>query len=503
MLASGQPVLKLSVPEVLISVRSLYADELKPFGRVLLKRLRERAAAAAAIAHGLPVEAVDPETMPKIDPKRLRRMCQACPQLCVESEEGREFSVTLAGRPCGFLDVCSAHDPYRPELWVDVATYFQSLSSEEMYLPGGRYACARVLLWRGLPFLAGCSLGQVCHIVQLAISQKRLLGYREGQLVPYQYSEAWVKDQCAFHQRPTGSGSGAGSLPVATWEEARQRLRELLDSESSPELGTLTLSNVKRLFRTRFELELSETALGYTRLFDLLQDVRFRDVCTVQAHRNGQLLVKRAEGPRQLPCHQLAQFPQAGCFVAPAAAPQTAAPEVWNAVFMGSVTYPMMPMQIQSLPPSLSALRNVQVDMGMESLWHGMLPDASPRGASQDKVGFGLKRGDEESDQSTDLPHLRDLSGSSSEGGERPWRPSPLALQAEAIRAEEEESAMASFRSRTAVQFWPESPEHSECESVVKNTVIDIPSPTNLGAKRRLRSVPRNMGSQTMRESNI
>merc|ERR1719284_2284233 len=102
---------------------------------------------------------------------------------------------------------------------------------------------------------------------------------------------------------------GAQSLPTTTWEEARERLWELLNSEANPEPGVLTLSNVKRLFRARFQLELSETALGHTRLFDLLHDVRFLDVCTVEAHRNGQLLVKPVKGPQQVPCHQLALLP--------------------------------------------------------------------------------------------------------------------------------------------------------------------------------------------------
>ena len=58
---------------------------------VLLKRLHERAAAAVALVQGLTIEAVDPE-------------------------DDRELSVTLVGRPCNFLDVCSPHDPYPTEI---------------------------------------------------------------------------------------------------------------------------------------------------------------------------------------------------------------------------------------------------------------------------------------------------------------------------------------------------------------------------------------------------
>jgi len=511
--SQGQPSIKLSAPEVVASVRSLYSDELKPFGRVLLKRLRERAAAAVAVAQGLAVEAVDPETMPKIDPKRLRKVCQTCPQLRVEPEDGREFSVTLVGRPCSFLDVCSPHDLYPTEMWIDAAAYFKNLSTEDMYLPGGRYACARVLLGRGLPFIAGRSLGQICHIVQLALSQKRILGYREGQLVPYLHSDEWVKEQCAFHQQPICPKGGTTSLPLASWEEARECLRQVLDSECNPDLGVVTLSNVKRLFRTRFQLELSETALGHSRLFDLLHDVRFRDVCTVQAHRNGQLLVKRVKGPQQVPCHQLAlwpgadsyeeelQFPGSGCIQTPPASTQGAPPGAWNAVFMGSVAYPRVPMdQMSAFPPSLSTLRNVEVDMGMDSCWQCLSAAPSPVASAcsspwskpQEHLGqldSCLKAGEEESSLSTDAPLLRDVCGSSSDDGE-----SSLALQAEEIRAEEER--VLSYALRASPEAWCVARDSTDYEHAVKNTFIDISPSTAASAKRRMRSVPRDMYSR-------
>merc|ERR1719221_487505 len=169
-----------------------------------------------------------------------------------------------------------------------------------MMLPGGRYSCAQALVARDLSFLHGCSLGQVCHIVQLAISQRKLLGYANGAVVPYRYSESMKKDQCAMWQQPLGNVadvgvSATGGLPLACWETARSCLHKLLEESVGSDVkghgdgvpsgcgpGALPLSNVKRLFRSRFQVELSETALGYTKLSELLADVRFRDVCTVQ-----------------------------------------------------------------------------------------------------------------------------------------------------------------------------------------------------------------------------
>merc|ERR1740139_455282 len=43
----------------------------------------------------------------------------------------------------------------------------------------------------------------------------------------------------------------------------------------------MILSHVKRMFRWKIGLEVSETFLGHTRLCDLLADERLKDVCTV------------------------------------------------------------------------------------------------------------------------------------------------------------------------------------------------------------------------------
>jgi hypothetical protein len=286
-------MLEPTIPEVTAAIRSLYADELKPLGRVILKRLREHAAAAQASSLGLSAEEVDPEEAPRIDPKQLRRLCESCQLLHVEPEEGKEYCALLKSEVFHFVDVCSPHDPYPVDLWTAFQDYLRSLcTEEEMVLPCGRYTCARTLMSRQLPFFTGCSLGQVCHIVQLAISHRRLLGYREGQLVPFLASEEWEKEQCAFQQQPFPSkkSTGSGALPVASWDETRACLWQLLSEATGLELA---LSNVKRLFRSNFGLELSETTLGYARLFDLLQDPRIQDVCTLHPQSRGQILVRR------------------------------------------------------------------------------------------------------------------------------------------------------------------------------------------------------------------
>lgn len=258
--------------EVAMGVESLYQDELKPYGRILRKRIAEQAQNAG-------------HTIVEVGIKELRIACEACPWLCVEDVEGADWAAHLLDRPASFVDVYSPQDLYTEDLWQAAAAYFENLDDSNIVLPGGRYSCAQVLMQRNLPFLAGRSLGQVCHIVQLAISQKKILGYLNGTVVPYSRSQSMVKEKNAERQRPC-SGKGY----VATWEVLHSCLEELLKDMAAGE-QSIPLSNVKRLFRAQFHTELSETALGYAKLSELLQDPRMHDLCDVKLQGHGYVIV--------------------------------------------------------------------------------------------------------------------------------------------------------------------------------------------------------------------
>ncbi|CAE7437769.1 Lcmt2 [Symbiodinium sp. CCMP2456] len=263
----------LDMQEVMAAVETLYVDELKPYGRILRKRLAERASAAG-------------QGNVDVDIKRLRSVCEACPWIYVQAEDGGDWSALLRGRPPNFIDVYSPQDFYPTSLWQAAASYFEGLDDANMVLPGGRYSCAQALVSRGLQFLQGRTLGQVCHIVQLAISQKKLLGYLNGAVVPYGRSQSMIKERCAERQKPcTNIARGNGS-DLADWEVVKRGLKEILGS-LSPGTATIPLSNVKRLFRSRFHIELSETALGHSKLSELLQDPRLRDICSVRLQGHG------------------------------------------------------------------------------------------------------------------------------------------------------------------------------------------------------------------------
>lgn len=294
----GEVSLRLEPALVLAAVESLYSQELKPFGRILRKRVAELAAADGQAS----TADVD------VDAGRLLEICKASSALEVLKEEGGDWSVLFVDIEGSFVDVYSPFDPYSCELWSQLTLYFDDLEGDDVILPGGRYACALELIRRGLPSFAGRSIGQVCHIVQLAISRKKLLGYLSGSIVPYKRSLSIVKEQCAAWQQPSNQSTPA--MACASWESARSGLRSILLSASAGAAAELPLSNVKRLFRSHLQLELSETMLGHSKLSDLLQDKWFADICTVKLERNGYFVIPRASGETQGisassgPCHK-------------------------------------------------------------------------------------------------------------------------------------------------------------------------------------------------------
>lgn len=264
-----------SFPEVVAAIESLYRDQLKPFGRILRKRIGELAQAAGQ-------GEVD------MDVKELRSLCSGCQKLRVE-DDGSDWVALIAGQLDRFIDVYSSEDTYPQTLWQDAGAYFSYLGQSATELPGGRYACAQMLMHRSAPFLNGYTLGQACHIVQLAISSKKLLGYSNGKLVPYGRSQSMVKDdRAARHQSCPETASS--KHPVATWDVLRKCVEELI-VEVSYGGEPIALSSIKRLFQTRFNLELSETALGHAKVSELLQDSALSDLCHVQLRAHGYVLL--------------------------------------------------------------------------------------------------------------------------------------------------------------------------------------------------------------------
>eukprot|EP00446_Apocalathium_sp_SHHI-4_P000736 CAMPEP_0177177402 /NCGR_PEP_ID=MMETSP0367-20130122/13778_1 /TAXON_ID=447022 ORGANISM="Scrippsiella hangoei-like, Strain SHHI-4" /NCGR_SAMPLE_ID=MMETSP0367 /ASSEMBLY_ACC=CAM_ASM_000362 /LENGTH=576 /DNA_ID=CAMNT_0018623995 /DNA_START=1 /DNA_END=1731 /DNA_ORIENTATION=+ len=277
--AQQSKVATLIVAELTVAIASLYRDQLRPYGRILRKRIDELAQVWGRRELAL-------------DVNELRAWCSEFPQQLRVEEEGSHWVVLLSGQAQAFVDIYSPVDLYPEKLWRDAAAYFCGLP-KSAHLPGGRYACAQILIQRRLPFLAGYSLGQVCHVVQLAINNK-IMGYSNGMLVPYSRSQSMVKDRRAQLQQ--ASIDSSSTTPVVTWGVLR-RCVETLVEEVRAGGEPVDLSSIKRTFLTRLGVELSETALGHAKVSELLQDSRVSDLCRVELRAHGYVLLPLTEPP--------------------------------------------------------------------------------------------------------------------------------------------------------------------------------------------------------------
>lgn len=96
----------------------------------------------------------------------------------VQSEIALEFIIPPPEFE-GWVDIDASEDPYDEVLWAEVKEYLEQSGGT---FSGGRYGMARELHGRNLDFLAPYCLGQVCHIVQLAITTKKIVVYHKKEL---------------------------------------------------------------------------------------------------------------------------------------------------------------------------------------------------------------------------------------------------------------------------------------------------------------------------------
>jgi hypothetical protein len=362
----------VDLPEIKRAVETLYCDKIKPYGRLLMIRLTEHAEEC-----GRPT--------PEVKEQRIRSLCDASLQLAVQNEKGGEWSVLLRGRPDIFVDFHSPEDMYPPELWEAFVKHFENPEEAEKDLPRARYLCAKALEEKQLPFLVNRPLGELMHIVQLAISVKKILGYQKDAIVPYGRSKNKLKEQSAaaqqHHASDVPSGEKDMSANFANWPQARSTLqkvmrRQLMNSPSHP----IPLSRVKQLFETESGLKLSETALGHAKLSDLLNDPRLADILTVQLQSRVYMVCPVVTPDRTLALDDLIG---GGCGSA------TPSPHPMGMPPMGMWPPPMPGMHMPMPPPHLGIPPMVPPHLGglgMPPMYNPALDMAMRKQATLDTV---------------------------------------------------------------------------------------------------------------------
>eukprot|EP00746_Dinoflagellata_sp_MGD_P167488 gnl/MRDRNA2_/MRDRNA2_98154_c0_seq1.p1 gnl/MRDRNA2_/MRDRNA2_98154_c0~~gnl/MRDRNA2_/MRDRNA2_98154_c0_seq1.p1 ORF type:complete len:628 (-),score=108.08 gnl/MRDRNA2_/MRDRNA2_98154_c0_seq1:338-2128(-) len=277
----------ISSEELVSAVKSLYVDQIRPLSRILKRRLVEQSG-------NNNLRTIN------IDSGALRvAVAAAAPVLSVSSVEGGDWEAVIDDDVQCFVDPHDPEDVHPEQLWREFTAYVVSLQASapsEYRLPASRYACALELHSRNLSCFKGLTLGSLCHIVQLAISQKQILGYRDGALVPYQLSKCLIKKQHAeLGWACSATKSEMPGLPFADMDAVRSCMAEIMQMARWSEAGCEPLANIKRTFRSRYHLDLSETLLGYTKLSELLQDLP--DLCYLEMRNSGCCVVPAQEVP--------------------------------------------------------------------------------------------------------------------------------------------------------------------------------------------------------------
>jgi hypothetical protein len=242
---------------VVEAVRTLYMDQVRPTVGEVTRRLAELQPALTPLSEKAPVLA----------------LAATCKELVVSSD-----AILFLDAPVGFsgfVDPNEKADPFPTEVWMDLGTFFvEWMRNAPTNWPRGRYSMAKALQESGGDFAATYTLGQLNHLVQLAIG-KRLLVHEANQLKPVAASREHAKGLLDASGRTTNKESDLRS--IQTWDELRKAVRLLLNKY--PE--GFALSQFPRFLSLHLHAEVVPRMLGHAKISVALTDPEMRAACAV------------------------------------------------------------------------------------------------------------------------------------------------------------------------------------------------------------------------------
>eukprot|EP00916_Digyalum_oweni_P006949 GHVL01011871.1.p1 GENE.GHVL01011871.1~~GHVL01011871.1.p1 ORF type:complete len:526 (-),score=50.08 GHVL01011871.1:2735-4312(-) len=239
------------------AVSSLYADCIKPTHKNVCGRLREM-------------------LLPRATAYTIYRGLSSI-------FDAGELVVLLKDPPVGwngFVAPEDPHDPYHEGRWAQFEQFMQRfvINSGATGIPGGRYRMAKLLQAANLDFVDGMSLGEICHMLQLAISKRKILLYEKKHIKPAQSS---LKHQSANLAVPLRPKRHTCKM-LTSLTDVRIALSSLL--RRHPE-GVL-LSNLLQLLEEDLGMELQYTVFRHVKLSEFLSIEEFSDILQVQFNRD-------------------------------------------------------------------------------------------------------------------------------------------------------------------------------------------------------------------------
>jgi len=261
------------------TLESLYQDRIKPMANYIKGRLKERS-----------VPDVIVKTFEELFSQHLDLFEVQNPH------SGEETTIFFHKPPAwfkGWVDSDSPNDPYDEVMWTELAKFLDG----EHTFAGGRYGMARELIQRNLAFLAEYSLGEVCHIVQLAIQHRRLIVYHRKMLKPI---------QTVLCQLQPGETSANGQIDVSAEGEEIKDMDDLtlvLFRMLMHHPAGIRLCRMKQMIKHEFSRKLSEMAFQCTKLIELFSQEPLTATFILDTENDGKSIYVRLGNPETFSDH--------------------------------------------------------------------------------------------------------------------------------------------------------------------------------------------------------
>lgn len=242
-------------------VQSLYRDRIKPVQSHVQRRLRERGQSEQIIRLLLPLCARESQysLLPPV--------------------HGEQPIILLTTEPPWFEGWVDVEDPvgdYNQDVWDDLVSF---LLGDGVVLPQKPYLAAVELRQRNIRHLQSLTLGEIEHVVRLALGERRLLAPHEGQLRPTRIVQQIQSQDRGERSKPLEAGSGkvkqvSGGSQDSGWLsdiEDRDDLTVVLLHLMQRFPDGLSLSRIKPHLRLLCQRNLNEAAFECSQLAEVFK----------------------------------------------------------------------------------------------------------------------------------------------------------------------------------------------------------------------------------------
>lgn len=289
-------------------VMSLYRDRIRPVQSTLQRRLRESSLSDTVVLAVLPLCAREPETYRIMPPM-----------------QGQQPVILLVEEPSwfvGWVDVENPENPYSSDAWE---AFLSFLRSENAVLPCQPYQAAMELRRRNLPHLQKLSLGELEHVIRLALGRAWLKHHGDSlkpvhvanQLIAYdQARRSWQSKDQSFElkadldtakSKAAGLASSVqeGGLPgdIKDGDDLTVVLLQLMQRFPNG----VALSLMKHYVQSYCKRNLNEAHFKCSKLAEVFKLSPLNQIFPLETRSRSEIIVKPPK-PNMIPGHIWQKF---------------------------------------------------------------------------------------------------------------------------------------------------------------------------------------------------